>query len=185
MLSGLPQISSVHCGLTTACCCCPTQVTNEYCCRQPFQNGPTQCCVNRIEMIARIQQMGIPAGTAITIQDVNHGCGWGGDTFALLWEVRLLPYRRMMPTSRGCIFITIKLELNLASFLYYLMHKTHFNVYAYRTEQRYHAFYWRHCNVTNATMTSLKRALTSFCYVGACNLSGYDSGDVPTCRQSS
>ena len=88
MLCGLPQFSSVHCGLTTggggACCCCPTQVTNEYCCRQTFQNGPTQRCVNRIQTTARVQQMGIPAGTAVTIQDVNHGCRWGGVTFALL-----------------------------------------------------------------------------------------------------
>jgi len=114
MLCGLPQISSVHCGLTNACCCCHTQATNEYCCRQTFQNGPTQRCVNRIQTTTRVQQMGIPAGTAVTIQDLNHGCGWGGVTFALLSEVQLLPYHRMMPTSRGCIVITIKLKLSLA-----------------------------------------------------------------------
>jgi len=37
-------------------------------------------------------------------------------------------------TSRGCIIIAIKLKLNLALFLYCLIHKMHFNVYAYRTE---------------------------------------------------
>ena len=31
----------------------------------------------------------------------------------------------MMPTSRGCVVITIKLKLNLALFLYWLMCKTH------------------------------------------------------------
>jgi len=72
MLCDLPQISSVHCGLTTVCCCCRTQATNEYCCCQTFQNGPTQHCINRIQTTARV-----PAGTAVTIQDVNHGCGWG------------------------------------------------------------------------------------------------------------
>jgi len=40
----------------------------------------------------------------------------------------------MMPTSRGRIFITLKLKLNLALFLYYLMHKTYFDVYADRME---------------------------------------------------
>jgi len=50
------------------------------------------------------------------------------------------------------------------------MHKTHFSIYAYRTESRYRAFYWRHCNVTNVTLTSLKCVLTSFCYASACNL---------------
>ena len=103
MLCGLPQISSVHCGLTTACCCFRTQATNEHCCRQTFQNGPTQRCVNRIQTTVRVQQMGIHAGTAVTIQDANHGCGWGGVTFALLWEVQLLPYRSMMPTSRASL----------------------------------------------------------------------------------
>jgi len=39
MLCGLPQISSVR--LTAACCCCRTHATNEYCCRQTFQNRPT------------------------------------------------------------------------------------------------------------------------------------------------
>jgi len=47
------------------------------------------------------------------------------------------------------------------------------------------ASYWRHCHVSDVTLTSLKRALTSFCYVSVCNLWRYDSGDIPTCRHSS
>jgi len=65
VVCGLPQISSVHCRLTTACCCCRTHVTNEFCCRQTFQNRPTQrCVITRIQTTARVQQMGIP----------GHGC---------------------------------------------------------------------------------------------------------------
>jgi len=59
----------------------------------------------------------------LIIQDGNHGCGWGGVTLALL-----CPATAVSPhdaTSRGCIFIMIKLKLNLVLFLYCLIHKTH------------------------------------------------------------
>jgi len=129
MLCGFPQISYVHCRLTTACCCCRTQATNVFCCHQTFQNRPTQRrVITRIQTTARVQQMGIS----------GHGCHdsrresrvWVGRRYirsALRSPATAVSLHDA--TSRGCIVITIKLKLNLALFLYCLMHKMHFSVW--------------------------------------------------------
>jgi len=113
MLCGLPQISSVHCRLTTACRCCPTHATNEFCCRQTFRNRPTQRrVITCIQMNTRALQMGIP----------GHGCHdsrqesrlWVGEgQHSLCSEISpATAVRCMMSTSRGHIFITIILNWN-------------------------------------------------------------------------
>jgi len=81
MLCGLPQISSVHCRLTTACCCCRFTAVRRS--KTGQHNAAWSPAFKRPR--ASNRWAGIP----------GHGCHdsrwesrlwWGGVTFALLWD---------------------------------------------------------------------------------------------------